>query len=74
MRKDVLWRKMSRIILMLADELDIAPERALDLFYRTETCRRLNDERYGLHIMSDRYIFADVIDELRRQGVEMHPL
>ena len=37
MRKEVLWRKTSRIIIMLAAELDIEPQRALNLFYQTQT-------------------------------------
>ena len=67
MRKEVLWRKTSRIIIMLAAELDIEPQRALNLFYQTQTCRQLNDERYGLHLMSDTYIVNDLIEELRRK-------
>lgn len=65
MRKEVLWRKTSRIIIMLATELDIEPQRALKLFYQTQTCRQLNDERYGLHLMSDRYVLANLIQEFR---------
>ena len=33
MRKSVLWRKQSHIIMMLAEILQIDAERALDLFY-----------------------------------------
>lgn len=36
MRDNVLWRKQSRIIMLLADALQIDAERALDLFYTTK--------------------------------------
>jgi len=37
MRDNVLWRKESSIIMMLAEVLHIDAERALNLFYGTET-------------------------------------
>ena len=53
MRNTVLWRKQARIIMALAAELSISEERALDLFYSTETCRQLSNPKYGLQLMSD---------------------
>ena len=61
MREQVLWRKISRIILLLSSRLEISPERALNLFYETNVCAMLHDFRYGLHLMSDTYIINDVI-------------
>ena len=37
MREQVLWRKISRIVLLLSARLEISPERALNLFYETNT-------------------------------------
>ena len=65
MRKNVLWRKQSRIIMALASVLSISAERALDLFYSTETYRLLSDARYGLQLMSDGYIVENILAELR---------
>lgn len=65
MRDTVLWRKQSRIIMLLADALHIDAERALDLFYSTKIYQQLSDPKYGLHLMSDGYILEDLIDELR---------
>lgn len=65
MRSSVLLRKKSRIIMMLAESLQISPERALDLFYSTETCRQLSDPKYALHLMSDGYILENLINDLR---------
>lgn len=65
MRNSVLWRKESRIIMMLADTLKIDAERALDIFYSTEVYQHLSDPKYGLQLMSDGYILEDLISELR---------
>lgn len=65
MRESVLWRKQSRIIVRLAEMLQIDDERALDLFYSTNIYRQLSDPKYGLQLMSDDYILEDLIKELR---------
>lgn len=65
MRNNVLWRKIARIILMIADALQISSERALDLFYRSNVYKMLVDPRYGLQTMSDTYIFDEFMLELR---------
>lgn len=65
MRDNVLWRKQSHIISMLADALNIDIERALDLYYSTQTAARLSDARYGLQLMSDKYILEDILSEIR---------
>ena len=64
MREQVLWRKVARIIMRLAERLQISPERALAIFYDTRTCSMLHDSKYGLHLMSD-YILNDLLNELR---------
>ena len=65
MKDQVLWRKISRIIILLAQRLDISSERAFYLFYTTDVCRKLHDPRYELHLMSDAYIINDVLSELQ---------
>lgn len=67
MRDSVLWRKQARIIMALASALAISEERALDLFYSTETYRQLSNPKSGLQLMSDGYIIENVLTELRRQ-------
>ena len=51
MREQVLWRKVARIIMRLAERLQISPERALAIFYDTRTRSMLHDSKYGLHLM-----------------------
>lgn len=65
MRDTVLWRKQSRIIMLLSDALHIKAERALDLFYSTNVYQQLSDPKYGLQLMSDDYILDELIKELR---------
>ena len=68
MRDNVLWRKQSHIIMMLAETLHIDAERALDLYYSTRTAEMLADARYGLQLMSDKYILEDILVEIRNDN------
>lgn len=68
MRDSVLWRKESHVIMMLADALGIDAEKALDLFYSSETCRQLENPKYGLHLMSDKYILENILDEMQQNS------
>lgn len=65
MRDTVLWRKQSRIIMQLADTLQIDAERALNLFYSTKVYQQLSNPKSGLQLMSDGYIQDELIEELR---------
>lgn len=67
MRDDMLERKIARIIVDVANALNVSEERALDLFYSTETYRLLVDDSTGLHLMSDGYVLEDVLKELDDQ-------
>ena len=60
MRNDVLERKIARIVLAIAQELGVSEEKAISVFYATETYKQLVDPRYGLQLMSDGYILDDV--------------
>lgn len=72
MRDTVLWRKQSRIVMMLADALQIDAERALDVFYSTKVYQQLADPKYRLQLMSDDYILEELIEELRNgQMIEL---
>lgn len=67
MRDTVLWRKQSRIVMMLAEKLQVDAERALDIFYSTKIYQQLSDPKYGLQLMSDDYIMEELINELRNE-------
>ena len=63
MRANVLWRKIARVILLIADELHISEEQALDRFYRSRAYKMLINPRYGLQTMSDVYILDEYLNE-----------
>ncbi len=64
MRDQVLWRKIGRIAILLAERLAISPERALDVFYNSHTFTLLSNPNSGLQLMSDEYILTDLMREL----------
>ena len=66
MRDNVLWRKQSRIIMLLAETLHISAERALDLFYSTEVYQQLTNSKSGLQLMRHQNKIEDLINELRK--------
>ena len=59
----VRWRTQARIILMLAQELNITEEEALDRFYNSRTYPYFADAARGLQAMSDRYIVDEILQE-----------
>lgn len=69
MRDSVLWRKQSRIVMLLAKEKNITPEQALDIYYSSRTAQLLSDSNTGLQLMSDQYVLEDLLEELEeREG------
>ena len=63
----LLWNKIARIILQLAETLNISTDRALQIFYDSDVCKMLHDHELGMHLMSDTYIVNDLIAELRNK-------
>mgnify|MGYP003429603800 FL=1 len=52
--------------MILAEELAIDTEKALDIFYTSKVYQQLSDERYGLYLMSDKYIVEDILNEINQ--------
>ena len=69
----LMWNKIGRIIMLLSKRLDINPERALDIFYLSETNKRLHDPSTLLYIFGDRYIVDDIILEIQNSGKTKYP-
>ena len=65
-RDILLWQQIGCIVVAVAEKLQVSNKKALDIFYASDTCRRLHDERSGLYLMSDRYVADEVIREYRR--------
>lgn len=64
MKDYILYRKITRIIMQLSEELQISPKRAMLLFYNSTVGEQLHDPKYGYQLMSDTYIVNDVKSEL----------
>lgn len=65
----LLWNKMARIVMDISERLNITPERALTVFYESNTCRLLRNPDTGLYLYGDLYIVEEVIRELQdKQG------
>lgn len=59
----IISNRIGQISAELAKRLNIAPERALELFYESKTCADLHDKRTGLYMYSNLY----VADEFMRE-------
>mgnify|MGYP003499129179 CR=1 FL=1 len=68
MRDNVLWRKQASIIMLLAKTLQIDTDRALDIYYSTQTAQQLADPAMGLQLMSDLYILEHILSELQERS------
>ena len=69
MRDSVLWRKQSRIVMLLAKKKNITPEQALDIYYSSRTAQLLSDPNTGLQLTSDQYVLEDLLEELEKREV-----
>lgn len=59
-----LYRKITRIIMQLAEELHISSKRAMLIFYNSTVGQQLHDPKYGYQLMSDTYIVNDIKAEI----------
>lgn len=62
-RDIIRWQQIGCIVVALARKMQITEKQALDLFYRSNTSRRLHDRTTGLYLMSDLYILDDILRE-----------
>ena len=65
LRPDQMWYKIGGVIMTLSKRLKISPARALDIFYRSNTCDALHNPETQLYTFGDAYIADEVITELR---------
>ena len=61
----LLQMKYSRVVSLLAETLNTSQERALGLFYNSDTYRYLSQKMYHLHNMSDAYLVDEIMLELQ---------
>ncbi|MBO7143578.1 MAG: DUF3791 domain-containing protein [Salinivirgaceae bacterium] len=66
-RQILLWQQIGCVVVALANKLSVSYKRALDIFYSSDTCRRLHNEQSGLYLFSDLYLADEVILEMQNQ-------
>ena len=59
----IMSNRIGAISVELAKRLNIVPEKALQLFYESQTCADLHDKSTGLYLYGDLY----VCDEFMRE-------
>lgn len=61
----LLWNKIGRIVMRLAEKLHISPERALDIVYRSKACQDLHNPSSDLYTFGDLYVVDEILNELK---------
>ena len=59
----ILSNRIGAISVELARRLNIAPVKALQLFYESKTCADLHDKSTGLYLFGDLYVADEFIRE-----------
>lgn len=57
----LMWNKIGRIVSLIQKDLDISPEEALDMFYRSRTNQLMRDPSTMLYTLGDRYLADEVM-------------
>lgn len=65
LRTDQMWYKIGGVVMALAAQLNISPERALSIFYKSQTCEDLHRPETMLYTFSDNYIADEVVREMQ---------
>ena len=59
-----------RLLEHYPDFPDVSSQKeALDMFYKSETCRRFHDEETGLYLQGNLYVLNDFLAEISKQRV-----
>ena len=61
----LLWNKIGRVVTLIATDMDISPEKALALFYRSRTNALMRDPSTMLYTFGDRYLADEVMREYK---------
>ena len=63
-RRIILHSRIGCIVAKMSELFRISLMEALDVFYRSDTCRRFHDEKTGLYLYGDLYIIDELEIEL----------
>ena len=64
LRNIIRWQRIGCIVVKISETLGVSLKEALDLFYKSETCRRFHDEEIGLYLQGDLYVLNDFLAEI----------
>lgn len=62
----LLQKKYARVIELLAKEMQLTLDAALDFFYRSESYRLISEGVSDLHCMSDEYLVEELKEEYNK--------
>ena len=62
-RQILLCQQIGCIVVAISKKLHLPYKKAMDIFYASDTCRRLHDERTGLYLLSDLCLADEVVRE-----------
>ena len=63
-RNIIRWQRIGCIVVKISETLGVSLKEALDMFYRSETCRRFHDEETGLYLQGNLYVLNDFMAEI----------
>ena len=63
-RNIIRWQRIGCIVVKISETMNISLKDALDLFYKSETCRRFHDEETGLYLQGNLYVLNDFLAEI----------
>ena len=67
MKDYLLWRKISRIIILLAKRLNISSVDAMSLFYSSNIGHLIHNNELQINCFSDEYLVDELILELQNK-------
>lgn len=71
--KNLLRIKITRVVEAFAKRTGCSLETALDAFYRSQTCRLMEEGVSDMHCMSDEYLVDELLEEVNeRRGERQH--
>ena len=63
-RNIIRWQRIGCIVVKISENLDVSLKEALDMFYRSETCRRFHNEETWLYLLGNLYVLNDFLAEI----------
>ena len=60
----ILRQRIGCIVVKISETLNVSLKEALDMFYKSETCRRFHDEETGLYLQGNLYVLYDFLAEI----------